>query len=42
MPGEWWKNYILPQHIKEHTNVAFYNDHLNLCKAWKYDDASKW
>ena len=31
-PGEWWKNYILPQHSKEWADVAFLDDPLIYAK----------
>lgn len=40
--GEWWKNYILPQHAKEWANVAFFDEPLNLFKALRSKDASLW
>ena len=30
------------QHGEEHANVAFLDDHLNLCKASNSKDVSKW
>lgn len=42
MPREWWKNHILFQHGKGRANVAFVDDHLNLCKTLRFEDASKW
>jgi hypothetical protein len=40
--GEWWKNHILLQHERERANVALMDDPLNLCKAMRSEDASKW
>ena len=39
---EWWKNYILPQHGKEHANVTLLDDPLSLCEALRSESASKW
>ena len=39
--GEWWKDHILSQNDKEHANVAFLDDHLNLCKTLRSKDTSK-
>lgn len=39
---KWWMNHILPQHSEEHANVAYLEDPLNLCKALKSEDVSKW
>ena len=35
-------NQILYQHGKKTANVAFLDDHLNLCKALNSEDVNKW
>lgn len=40
--GEWWKNHIPSQHGDKRANVALLDDHLNLCEALRFKDASKW
>ena len=42
LPGEWWKNHILPQHEVERANVATLEDPLNMCEGMRSEDASKW
>lgn len=39
---KWWKNHILLQHGEDWNNVALLNDLLSLCKALRFEDASKW
>jgi hypothetical protein len=39
---EWWKNHSLPQQDVELANVATLEDPLNVCKAMRSEDASKW
>ena len=33
LPGEWWKNHILPQRNEKQVNMTLLDDPLNLCKT---------
>lgn len=40
--GKWWNYHILLQYHYDQANVAFLDDLLNLYKALKSKDSSKW
>ena len=42
LPGEWWKNHILPQQGEERANLTLLDNPLNLCKTSRSKHANKW